>query len=373
MGWRTNCRSAARSEKARRSPEQATHVCDGFYDRQSARKVENVYDEMLAARAANDGQASIRQADREGGSYRSDDRKRFVGNFLHTHCRCPDCRGGTLIFAPDMCHCSRCAAVFPIVMGKPVLIRHDNDVFPIAAYRDLPAVPYRKPAAKVARFVPLPWVNMSSRDMLDRFADALRQTEKAAVLVVGGGQQKKLLNDRFSRLGNVQFVYCDIDVHATVDLFCDAHELPFANGVFQGVITTAVLEHVLYPERVAHEIYRVLVDGGLIYSEIPFMQQVHEGAYDFTRYTLSGHRRLLNHFRETSSGMVAGPGTALLWSLEYLAVCFTRGTTSRKMVMAGVRTAFFWLKYLDYLLRNNRGLWTEHPGPISWAAKMPGP
>jgi hypothetical protein len=31
------------------------------------------------------------------------------------------------------------------------------------------------------------------------------------------------------------------------------------------------------------------------------MQQVHEGAYDFTRYTLSGHRRLFNGFTETSS------------------------------------------------------------------------
>ena len=113
------------------------------------------------------------------------------------------------------------------------------------------------------------------------------------------------------------------DAKGMVDLFCDAHELPFLDETFDGVIASAVLEHVVYPERVAAEIHRVLARRGLIYSEIPFLQQVHEGAYDFTRYTLSGHRRLLNHFEEFSSGVVAGPGTTLAWAIEHFAVCCT--------------------------------------------------
>ena len=108
---------------------------------------------------------------------------------------------------------------------------------------------------------------------------------------------------------------CDIDKQADVDIFCDAHELSFKDEVFDGVISTAVLEHVLYPDKVIHEIHRVLKKDGFIYSEIPFLQSVHEGAYDFMRYTLSGHRRLLEYFKEIEVGMVAGPGTALVWSL----------------------------------------------------------
>jgi hypothetical protein len=115
------------------------------------------------------------------------------------------------------------------------------------------------------------------------------------------------------------------------------------------VLACAVLEHVLYPERVAAELHRVLPDRGLIYSEIPFLQQVHEGAYDFTRYTLSGHRRLLNHFEELSSGVVAGPATTLAWALEHLAVCFAPRFLTAAVRLA-VRAAFFWLKYLDYLV-----------------------
>ena len=144
-----------------------------------------------------------------------------------------------------------------------------------------------------------------------------------------------------------------IDVSADVDVFCDGHDLPFVDGAFDAVVTTAVLEHVLYPERVAAEITRVLKEGGLLYSELPFMQQVHEGAYDFTRYTMSGHRRLFNHISEIDSGMVAGPGTALVWALENFMLAFVVRPPLRRVTKAISRLAFAWIKYFDLLLEGN--------------------
>ena len=82
------------------------------------------------------------------------------------------------------------------------------------------------------------------------------------------------------------------------------------------------------------------------------MQQVHEGAYDFTRYTLSGHRRLFNGFEELDSGMVAGPATALVWATENFALAFIRRRRSRMVAKAVVRLVFGWFKYLDILLRD---------------------
>ena len=87
----------------------------------------------------------------------------------------------------------------------------------------------------------------------------------------------------------------------------------------------------------------------MLYSELPFMQQVHEGAYDFTRYTLSGHRRLFNGFLELEAGMVAGPGTALAWAIESLALAIV-ARRLRAAAKASVRFAFFWLKYIDILI-----------------------
>ena len=116
---------------------------------------------------------------------------------------------------------------------------------------------------------------------------------------------------------DVECVETDVTFSDRTQIICDAHDLPFADSTFDAVVCQAVLEHVLDPIRVVSEIHRVLVDGGLVYSEIPFMQQVHGGKYDFTRFTLLGHRRLYRCFDEVRSGAQGGPGMALAWSLWY--------------------------------------------------------
>ena len=108
------------------------------------------------------------------------------------------------------------------------------------------------------------------------------------------------------------------------------------------MICQAVLEHVVDPPRVVSEIHRVLAPGALVYAEIPFMQQVHEGAYDLTRYTYVGLRRLFRGFDEVAAGAVCGPAMALAWSLRYLAVTLT-GRRAAQLVPL----LTFWLPRLD--------------------------
>jgi hypothetical protein len=67
----------------------------------------------------------------------------------------------------------------------------------------------------------------------------------------------------------------------------------------------------------------VLKDGGIVYAETPFMQQVHGSAYDFTRFTWLGHRRLFRKFKEIKSGTCGGPGMALIWSWRYFLRTFS--------------------------------------------------
>jgi SAM-dependent methyltransferase len=155
------------------------------------------------------------------------------------------------------------------------------------------------------------------------------------------------LRDELGVGAETTVVYSDVDAEADVDIYCDAHDLPFKDECFGAIVTTAVLEHVMYPEQVAGELHRVLRTGGLIYSEVPFMQQVHEGAYDFTRYTLSGHRRLLDRFREIEAGMVAGPATALVWSVENFFLAFAESRALRMAIKATVRLGIGWLKHID--------------------------
>ena len=276
-----------------------------------------------------------------------------LNEFISKHSRCPECKSVDLIFSHSEISCKNCLSTFPLFNQKPILVKQDNELFSPSMYINITEEYHPKRGKILSNLIPSSSVNISYRDNLKAFAKALKDFDNAYILILGCGQQKSYLDKFFLNYENINLCYCDIDVNATVDIFCDAHELPFVDGVFHGIITTAVLEHVLYPEQVVSEMYRVLVDGGIIYSEIPFIQQVHEGAYDFTRYNLSGHRRLLNHFGELSSGLVAGPGTALVWSIEHFVLCFSWKLMPRNLLKAGVRLTLFWLKYFDYLFKNN--------------------
>jgi SAM-dependent methyltransferase len=268
--------------------------------------------------------------------------------------RCLNCFQASLHFEEHQVVCPNCGCVYPIARGIPVFLKPDNEIFPPKAFLpDTPkseALVKRRVVANVGKFLPRISVNLSSERCINRFADSLAGMPLALVLVVGGGMQRKWLDKRFADYPNIRLIYTDIDRDALVDYFCDAHELPFLDDTFDGVITTAVLQHVLYPETAIAEIHRVLKSSGLIYSEMAFMQQVIEGAYDFTRYTLSGHRRVFNHFNEVDSGLVAGPATVLVWAIENLALAFFRGKLLRLAVKSLVRLMFFWIKYLDYFL-----------------------
>jgi len=118
--------------------------------------------------------------------------------------------------------------------------------------------------------------------------------------------------------------------------------LPFRGGSIDGVWIQAVLEHVLEPHVVAEEIYRVLRPGGLVYADTPYMWQVHGGAYDFTRFTLSGHRWLFRRFEQIDVGVSVGAGVAIASSIRY----FFRSFNLR--ALEGLASlALFWLRFFN--------------------------
>lgn len=265
--------------------------------------------------------------------------------------RCPVCRENHFTHQDGKLTCVACGTSYPVVNGRPVLLHPQNTLFRQDDYLHVGSFKSQRGGAFSA-FILSPSVNLAGERVLKRLAQILKALASAKVLVVGGGVQRHWLNQRLGAGDTITVIYSDIDVSADVDVFCDGHDLPFVDDGFDAVITTAVLEHVLYPERVAAELYRVLKIDGLLYSELPFMQQVHEGAYDFTRYSLSGHRRLFNGFIEIESGMVAGPATALVWAIENFMLALLDPPIFRKPVKVMVRLLFAWLKHFDRILQH---------------------
>lgn len=165
------------------------------------------------------------------------------------------------------------------------------------------------------------------------------------VLIVGGGTVGQGM-DPFYYDPRLELVSFDIYASPYVQFLADAHCIPLPDNYFDVVVVQAVLEHVLNPIQVVSEIYRVLKKGGIVYAETPFLQHVHEGAYDFTRFTESGHRYLFKNFKLIDSGASAGAGTQLLWSLDN----FFRGLFRSVKVGKVIKLCFFWLQYLDRLI-----------------------
>jgi SAM-dependent methyltransferase len=94
-----------------------------------------------------------------------------------------------------------------------------------------------------------------------------------------------------------EHVYVTLDRAETehsgeVDLHGDAESIPAADGSFDAILCTQVLEHVPEPRAALREFRRVLRHGGRLIATVPFAWEEHEAPYDFYRYTRYGLRHL---------------------------------------------------------------------------------
>ncbi|MGH6875840.1 MAG: methyltransferase domain-containing protein [Rhizomicrobium sp.] len=272
---------------------------------------------------------------------------------------CPRCHRAKLEILNSGLWCAICNLDFPVVNGVPVLINNENSVFAVEDYmgadsyagdsyvgntghtRDLRAA-YRRFARALsgARGMPVP---LTAAKVL---AEVSRSTvERPRVLVVGAGQ------GRFSDPADV--VYTDVAFSPGLNAIADAHDLPFGDCEFDLVIAIAVLEHVADPHRVVDEVWRVLKPHGCVFAATPFLEPVHMGAYDFTRFTYLGHRRLFRRFSDLASGIREGPGTVLAWSLQSLLISLFSGRNWRRVAKVVGLVITLPIKYLDRIAQRN--------------------
>jgi SAM-dependent methyltransferase len=263
---------------------------------------------------------------------------------------CPRCRSA-LERAGETRRCAspRCALAaggsFPTAGAWPVMIDFERSIVAREAVVAAPAAApapvtgWRRVAGRLPRALWKPRNAVAARnvDVLMSRLDG----PSALVLVIGGAELGNGVEALYA--GPHTVVGFDVYGSPLTHFIADAHQIPLADASVDAVVIQAVLEHVLDPHAVVAEIWRVLRPAGLVYAETPFLQQVHAGAYDFTRFTASGHRWLFRAFEEIAAGPVAGPGTQVLWSVDHLARGMLRSATAGRLA----RAAFSWLRLLD--------------------------
>jgi SAM-dependent methyltransferase len=274
--------------------------------------------------------------------------------------RCPICKAELESRSEHYrCKNSDCNFLFPIISGIPILIDENCSVFSIDDFVSQRNTTFyfsqNKLEQAVRRFVPEISRNIKGKENYDKLAKLLlSRSSTPRVLVIGGSIQGAGL-EAIIAYQSIELVDTDVSFGPRTAIVCDAHSLPFEDDSFDGVIVQAVLEHVVDPWQCAEEIHRVLKENGLVYAETPFMQQVHGGRYDFTRFTHLGHRRLFRRFEEIESGALCGSAMALAWSYKYFLLSFAKSSFLRRLIGVFAKLTSFYLTYFDYLLIDKPG------------------
>lgn len=103
-------------------------------------------------------------------------------------------------------------------------------------------------------------------------------------------------------------VQAEIVAYPNIDVLAVNQSLPFTDGSFDAVISMDVLEHVTDPFMAAREIARVLKPGGVLYIDMPFLQQEHGYPHHYFNATRMGLRQLFDGLLTVDKHIVPNAG-----------------------------------------------------------------
>lgn len=222
---------------------------------------------------------------------------------------------------------------------KPILMDNNNPLFQFSQ-EDLILTRSPKVLNNLKKL--LSFSGTKTKSNLEKILNIL-QSKNPSILIVGGGQIGNGTDFLYEHNNILSF---DIYPSNEIDFISDAHKIPITDNVFDLVVVQAVLEHVLSPKQVVNEIYRVTKIGGYVYAETPFMQAVHEGAFDFYRFSNSAHDLLFKKFKIIDSSYLGGAGTSFLWSIMFFGRSLFRSRLAGKIL----RLLFYWIQFTDYVI-----------------------
>ena len=141
-------------------------------------------------------------------------------------------------------------------------------------------------------------------DFIERYVDLAGPGD--LVLEMGGGDRRRCLPN------HVNFEYLKFEL---ADVYGDIHALPFEDDAFAVVHSQAVFEHLANPQAAARELIRVTEPGGLIITEVAFLQPLHAVPFHFYNMTLWGVQELFSSCELLASDWFGPLSETITWLL----------------------------------------------------------
>lgn len=200
-------------------------------------------------------------------------------------------------------------------------------------------------------------LSSSSRLIADRVAEfytrAIPEYSKGAILDLGCGKAPLYgLYRNFCETSTCVDWELSLHENPLLDAHADLNEpLPFADGSFDTVLLSDVLEHVWEPLRVMSEISRILRSDGVLIMNVPFCYWLHEIPFDYHRFTsyallrmcavenlevrelnsIGGVPEILSDIVAKSVAKLPGLGDALAALMQWSVGRFTRTRCGRSL------------------------------------------
>jgi SAM-dependent methyltransferase len=256
-----------------------------------------------------------------------------------TIARCPNCYEPVEFRKPKI-SCTGCGAVYTFEQDCPVLMRPE-DHHRLSTYLETHAsqtVPAINSRLRRLFYPPGPCYDPRRSERLRRLWSRFGPES----IIIDVGAQNKRLKEYILTL--------DLAPFDGVDLVGNALRLPIEEGSVDLIINTGVLEHVEEIETVVAEFYRVLRPGGVVYTEIPFMQGYHPDPTDFQRLTYQGLARTFKKFEIEEMEISSGPFSNLAWTMREVPAAAFNGERAFTWIWMLCGWLSFWLKYLDKIV-----------------------
>lgn len=152
------------------------------------------------------------------------------------------------------------------------------------------------------------WLRISVRRKL--LEDALESQSidyGSRVLEIGAGRLGRRGN--YSPRGAPGGIWFSLDIQDSncPTVQADLHHLPFADGVFDGILCLEVLEYLYDPQQAVRQLQRVSISGAQLVISVPFMHR-QDSDRDYWRFSAAALSRLLEESQFTIQHLLAQGG-----------------------------------------------------------------